>query len=138
MPRSGTQILKRILIADDDPTNRCWLGSLVTNEGYAAVEVNNGNEAFKILQADANFAAAILNITMPGLGGIDLTGYMKTEKRLQRIPVMLITGERDLKLLANSFSAGALAFLHKPFTAEQLQNAFRVLTPCATGITCGA
>lgn len=46
---------------------------------------------------------------MPGI-------YMKTEKRLLKIPVMMMTAEQDPKLSSDSFSAGAVVFLPKPFT----------------------
>jgi PleD family two-component response regulator len=56
---------------------------------------------------------------------------MKTEKRLMRIPAMMITSERDLRLMSDSFSAGAALFLHKPFTAEHLQSTVRILLSTA-------
>jgi len=64
---------------------------------------------------------------MPYLEGLDLIRYMRTEKRLMRIPVVLITAEESIKLMADSFAAGATAFLPKPFTTDQLQNLLRML-----------
>jgi len=46
---------------------------------------------------------------------------MKTEKRLMRIPVVVVTDEREPKQMVDSFAAGATVFLQKPFTTEQLQ-----------------
>ena len=63
----------------------------------------------------------------PFLEGLDLIRYMRSERRLMRIPIMMITAEQDIKLMANSFSAGATAFLPKPFTPDQLQRAIRML-----------
>lgn len=64
---------------------------------------------------------------MPYLEGVDIIRYMRTEKRLMQIPVMMITSERDLKVMANSFAAGATFFLPKPFTTEQLQTTLGML-----------
>ena len=64
---------------------------------------------------------------MPFLEGLDLVRYMRSENRLRRIPIMMITADLDIKLMASSFSAGATAFLSKPFTPEQLQSAIRML-----------
>ena len=64
---------------------------------------------------------------MPGLSGIDLIRHMRTKKRLQRIPVMLITAEQDLKMMSQGFAAGAVAFLPKPLAVENLENALRLL-----------
>jgi FixJ family two-component response regulator len=51
---------------------------------------------------------------------------MKTEKRLMRIPVVIVAGDQGLKLIADSFAAGALAFLPKPFTTEKLALTLRL------------
>lgn len=123
---------RRVLVADDEPGIRRLLTAAITAEGYVAVDVPDGREAFRILQSDANFSAAILDIQMPFLTGLDLIRYMQTEKRLQRIPVMLITGETDLALMSDGLSAGATAFLPKTFTFDQLQSALRMLLDTAS------
>jgi two-component system response regulator MtrA len=118
---------KRILIADDDPVMRKLLTSIVRNEGYDAVVVDDGREAYRILQADSDFKAGIFDMMMPHLEGLDIIRYMRTEKRLQRIPVMMISAERDLQLMAKSFEAGATVFLTKPFTPDHVQKTLRIL-----------
>jgi CheY-like chemotaxis protein len=122
-----TQPSKRILIADDDPVIRHLLTSIVKKEGYIPVIVNDGREAYRLLQTDADFRAAIFDMMMPHLGGMDVIRHMRTEKRLMRIPVVMITAERDLKTMQDSFAAGATVFLSKPFTPEQLQFTLRML-----------
>jgi CheY-like chemotaxis protein len=124
---------RRILIADDDPVMRHLVTTIVKQLEYEAVVVNDGREAYRILQADAQFRAAIFDMRMPFLEGLDLIRYMRSEKRLMRIPVMMITAEQDIKLMASSFSAGAAAFLLKPFTPEQLQSAIRMLLGYRSG-----
>jgi CheY-like chemotaxis protein len=52
---------------------------------------------------------------------------MKTEKRLMKIPVMMMTAEQNPKLSSDSFAAGAVVFLPKPFTTSQLQVMLRML-----------
>ena len=52
---------------------------------------------------------------------------MKSEKRLMTIPVMMMTAEQDPKLSSDSFSAGAVVFLPKPFTTVQLQIMLQML-----------
>ena len=121
------RISNRVLIADDDPVMRCLIASVVTNEGYVPVVVSDGREAYQILRSDADFQGALLDMSMPCLNGIDLIRYMRSEKRLQRIPIMIITADQDLKLMSDSFTAGATAFLPKTFTRELLQNALRML-----------
>jgi len=117
----------RVLIAEDDPVMRHLVTTMVKQQDCEVVVVNDGRAAYRILQSDSQFRAAILDMTMPFLEGLDLIRYMRSERRLMRIPIMIITAEQDIKLMANSFSAGATAFLPKPFTPEQLQSAIRLL-----------
>ena len=112
---------RRVLVADDDPVVRHLVTSIVKREGYEAVTVDDGREAYRTLSRDADFSAAIFDMKMPYLGGVDVIRHMRTEKRLMRIPVMMITSERDFKLMSESFAAGATLFLPKPFTTGQLR-----------------
>ena len=122
----------RVLIADDDPVIRHWLTSILEAEGYSVVSMNDGRDAYRLLQSDANFAGAVLDMSMPYLEGSDLIRFMRTEKRLMRIPVMLITAESDIKLLASGFSAGATILLPKPFTRKRLQQMLQMMLGVAT------
>ena len=125
--QSTTAKTRRVLVADDDPIIRRMVTRYVEMEGYEPVAVHDGGAAYRLLQNDANFCGAVFDMMMPHLEGLDIMRFMSTEKRLMRIPVMMITSERDLKLLANSFAAGVTVFLPKPFTSDQFQNTFRLL-----------
>ncbi len=122
MSFANNQPLSRVLVADDDPVIRHLVAASVKQHGYTPVLASDGREAYRILQGDSQFRAAIFDMMMPYLEGIDIIRYMRTEKRLKRIPVMMITSERDLKVMTNSFCAGATFFLPKPFTTEQLHS----------------
>ena len=87
----------------------------------------DGKEAYKALQDGASFTAAVFDVVMPHIPGPELVRYMKTEKRFMNIPVMMMTAEQDPKLSRDSFAAGAVVFLPKPFTTTQLQTMLRML-----------
>ena len=117
----------RILVADDDPAILRLVTAIVEKEGYTVVAARDGREAYKILQADGDFIAGIFDVVMPHIQGPELVRYMKTEKRLMRIPVMMMTAEQNPKLSSDSFAAGAVVFLPKPFTTSQVQVMLRML-----------
>ena len=123
----------RILVADDDPAILRLVTTIVEKEGYSVVGARDGKEAYKALQDDANFTAAVLDCVMPHIPGPELVRYMKTEKRFMKIPVMMMTAEQDPKLSRDSFAAGAVVFLPKPFTTTQLQTMLRMLIGKAKG-----
>lgn len=109
-----------ILIADDDPAILRLVKAIVEKEGFNAVTVRDGREAYKLLNAGEPFAAAIFDVVMPYIQGTELVRHMQSEKRLMKIPVIVMTAEQNPRLSSDSFSAGAVAFLPKPFTASQL------------------
>ena len=118
---------RRILVADDDPAILRLIATILEKENYSVVSARDGREAYKILQTDPHFTAAILDVVMPHISGPELVRYMKTEKRLMSIPVMMMTAEQDAKLSSDSFAAGAVVFLPKPFTTAQLQIMLQML-----------
>ena len=124
---------RRILVDDDDPAILRLVTAIVEKEGYSVIPAKDGREAYKILQSDADFIAGIFDVVMPHIQGPELVRYMKTEKRLLRIPVMMMTAEQNPKLSSDSFSAGAVVFLPKPFTTAQLQIMLRMLISKAQG-----
>ena len=118
---------RRMLVADDDPAILRLIATILEKENFTVVTARDGREAYKTLQADADFTAAILDVVMPHISGPELVRYMKSEDRLKKIPVMMMTAEQDPKLSSDSFSAGAVVFLPKPFTTAQLQIMLQML-----------
>jgi CheY-like chemotaxis protein len=124
---------RRVLVADDDPAILRLVKAILEKETYNVVTARDGREAYKILQSDQNFTAAIFDVVMPHISGPELVRFMKTEKRLMRIPVMMMTAEQDPKLSSDSFAAGAVVFLPKPFTTAQLHIMLQMLIGKARG-----
>lgn len=123
---SSNKKIARILVADDDPQILSFVKSVLETEGFSVITALDGKEAYKQLQAEAPFAAAILDIVMPHIEGRDLVRYMQSERRLMKIPVIIMTGDLNSRLSSDSFSAGAVAFLPKPFTDSQLKTTLRM------------
>ena len=119
--------IRRMLVADDDPAILRLIATILEKENFTVVTARDGREAYKVLQADPNFTAAILDVVMPHITGPELVRFMKSEDRLKRIPVMMMTAEQDPKLSSDSFAAGAIVFLPKPFTTAQLQIMLQML-----------
>ena len=123
----------RVLIADDDPAILRLIKTILEKEGFIVVSARDGKEAYKALQDHSDVTAAVLDVVMPHIQGPELVRYMKSEKRFMNIPVMMMTAEQDPKLSRDSFAAGAVVFLPKPFTSVQLQTMLRMLIGKARG-----
>jgi len=118
---------RRVLVADDDPSVRQFLTAILKTEGYTVVAVNDGREAYRRLVSDAAFEVAVLDLMLPHLKGLEIVRYMRTEKRLMKIPVVMTTSGADLSMMAECLPAGASALLTKPFAPTQLQETLRLL-----------
>ncbi len=116
----------RVLVADDDPAILRLVKAIVEKEGYEVITARDGKEAYKVLQAGEPLVAAIFDVVMPYIQGTELVRYMQSEKRLMKIPVIMMTAEQNSRLSSDSFAAGAVAFLPKPFTNAQLQTMLRM------------
>lgn len=115
------------MVADDDPAILRLVSTILEKEGFSVVTARDGREAYQALQADSDFTAGVFDVVMPHITGPELVRHMRTEKRFMRIPVMMMTAEQDPKLSSDSFAAGAVVFLPKPFTTAQLQTMLRML-----------
>jgi chemosensory pili system protein ChpA (sensor histidine kinase/response regulator) len=118
--------IPQILVADDDPAILRLVKTIVEREGYAVISARDGKEAYKILQSGEPFVAAIFDVVMPYIQGTELARHMQSERRLMKIPVIIMTAEQNPRLSSDSFSSGAVAFLPKPFTTSQLQTMLRM------------
>ena len=129
MSQNLTSVEKKaqILVADDDPAILRLVKAIVEKEGFTVIMARDGREAYKLLQSDETFVAAIFDVVMPHIQGTELARYMQSEQHLNKIPVMMMTAEQNPKLSSDSFAAGAVVFLPKPFTTNQLQVMLRML-----------
>jgi two-component system invasion response regulator UvrY len=114
----------RVLIADDHKIVRDGLKRIVASAAdiELAAEAANGDEALAAVKA-ADFDVALLDMSMPGLAGIDLIKRLKIEKPKLRILVLSMHGEHQYA--ARALTAGAAGYLNKDSAAEALIGAIR-------------
>ncbi len=112
---------KQIIVADDDPAILRLVKAILEKEGFTVVTARDGKEAYKLLQSGEIFEAAIFDVVMPYIQGTELVTFMKSEKRLKDIPVIIMTAEQNPRFSSESIQAGAIAFLPKPFTTSQIK-----------------
>lgn len=116
----------QILIVEDDEITARLVGKIVEKAGFQPVIFNDGQEAYRVLSETSNFVAAIFDVELPKIKGTDLLKYMRSEKRLRYIPVIMMTASSDyVKMQVESYQSGATFFISKPFerpTFEMILN----------------
>ena len=116
--------MTRILIADDHTLVREGLKQILaaTPELVVAAEAVDGDEALARVRA-GDFDLVLLDMSMPGLSGIDLIKRLKLEKPRLRILVLSMHGEQQYAVRA--YKAGASGYLTKDSASSQLVAAIR-------------
>ncbi|MBN1479361.1 sensor histidine kinase [candidate division KSB1 bacterium] len=93
---------KRILVVDDNATNRRILQAQLEAWGITSVAAQDGAQALKILHNESNFDLTLLDMKMPGLDGLELAEKIRTLQHYQKMPLVLLTsvdGVVDKRLL---------------------------------------
>jgi PAS domain S-box-containing protein len=111
---------KRILIVDDNATNRSVLTLQTQSWGMLPSACTSGQEALAQVQADVAFDVAILDMQMPDMDGLMLGEQIRRYQNAQALPLVMLTslGRRDIETQGVEF----VAFLHKPIKPSQLYN----------------
>ena len=109
----------KVLVVDDDDMVRMATQRMLAHLGYESMSAANGEEALELYRQSASeIAAVILDVRMPGLGG------MGTFRRLREIDsqvrVIIYTGDPHDPVIAEFQAEGISAVLPKPFLTEQL------------------
>ncbi len=104
---------QQILIVDDEAINREILKTMF--DEYDRLEAENGREAIEKIVGNRNLVLILLDISMPVMSGFDVLEYMKEHELLDRIPVILITGETVIDSEDKAYTYGVADVIHKPF-----------------------
>lgn len=111
-----------VFVVDDDVSVRESLELLIRHEGWQA-EVFASADEFLARPRTLVPSCLILDLSLPGLGGLDLQKRIATERG--DMPIIFITGHGDIPSSVQAMKAGAVEFLTKPFTDDALLSALR-------------
>ncbi len=109
-----------MFVVDDDPSVREAITSLLRSVGIDAVEVAHA-QAFLDHPRRGDARCVILDVRMPGLGGLELQRALALEG--EGPPIVFITGHGDIPMAVRAMKLGAVEFLAKPFREHDLLDA---------------
>jgi diguanylate cyclase (GGDEF)-like protein len=109
----------RVLVVDDDPTQRLMLRTVLEALGNDVVEAEDGEAGLR-LALDVQPQMMIVDWVMPGMDGIELTRALRAAKIGRGIFVLLLTSFEDEDRLVEAYEAGVDDFMPKPFKPRVL------------------
>ena len=116
-----------VLIADDDADILELLKTVLERAGYGPIAAADGEEALTLARERLP-RACILDVVMPGLGGLDVLRALRSEAATAHIPVLMLSASVQNPDVEAALKAGANDYLTKPFSyAELLDRLTRVL-----------
>jgi len=112
------QIKRTVLIVEDEFINREILASYL-EENYDVLKANNGLEALHLIHESLiPISLILLDINMPIMNGFAFLQEIKKEEKYKKIPVIVLTGEKDSEL--ESLNLGAVDFISKPYNMKEI------------------
>uniref|UniRef100_UPI001B7FCFDF response regulator n=1 Tax=Chitinilyticum aquatile TaxID=362520 RepID=UPI001B7FCFDF len=111
--------MKKILIVDDSPTERHFLGELLTKNGFQVIALESGEEAVaktKELLPDL----ILMDVVMPGMNGFQATRTISKDEATKHIPIIMCTSKNQETDMVWARRQGATEYVVKPVDPQEL------------------
>lgn len=119
--------MSQILVVDDSKVMRDMVVACLRGlEGATFVQAGSGLEAIERLSL-GHFDAAVLDLNMPDISGIEVLEFVRAQDRLKSLPIIVVTTRGDDDSRAQALAAGASNYMTKPFTPEAIVAAVAAL-----------
>ena len=120
---------KTVLIVDDSSSLRTVVRMALTRAGYEVLEASDGLEGLARLDEGQRVHLVVSDVNMPRMDGISFLRQLKQHARHRFTPVIMLTTEGQDSKKEEGRSAGAKAWIVKPFNPPQLLDAVAKLMP---------
>lgn len=110
----------RVLVAEDEPHIRRVLVTLLESGGLEVEQAEDGDRAMELLNGDAPYRMALLDIMMPGQTGLEILRNVRTLPHRSGLPVVILTAKGQDADRELAFRLGASDFVTKPFSPKKL------------------
>ena len=110
----------KILVVDDNESNRNMLSRRLLRQGHTVKLAENGLEALEMLRAE-DFDLVLLDVMMPEMDGYQVLEHLHADDKLRGLPVIMISALDQLDTVVKSIELGAEDYLPKPFNPVVLR-----------------
>ncbi len=114
----------RVLCIDDDPLVRQLLTMILEKSGFVPFTAPDGPTGLQVAATERP-ELIVVDLMMPGLDGYEVCRCLRSNPQTAKVPLVILTANRDPKLNVKAFQAGADLALTKPFDPDKLMAALR-------------
>lgn len=107
--------LARVLVVEDDPNIGSLMRAVLSRSLLDATLVKNGEDARQLLE-EHDYDLVLLDISLPGISGLEVCAEIRACDRLKHLPVIFVSGLTDSQYKNEAERLGAVDFIEKPFT----------------------
>ncbi|MFZ2188881.1 MAG: response regulator [Candidatus Moraniibacteriota bacterium] len=104
--------MTKILIAEDEPTLHRALAEFLTEEGFETISAFDGEEAV-VLAKSKKPDLILLDIILPKKDGYEVLDELKSDEKIQKVPIVLLTNLESAENIQKAFDKGATTYLVK-------------------------
>ncbi|OOZ43266.1 response regulator [Solemya velum gill symbiont] len=119
-------LTQRILAVDDDARNLKLISTMIRQQGYDCLCVEDGHSALAAVE-QYRPDLMLVDVMMPGMDGFELTQQLKANEQTRNIPIILVTALTDRDSRLQGLEAGAEEFVSKPIDRVELSIRLRNL-----------
>jgi DNA-binding NtrC family response regulator len=112
------KMAKTVLLVDDDPTQRRLMQAVLEREGFNVAQAESGEDALDRVAGGAAPDVVILDLVMPGMGGIEALTALRAQGMIA--PVIVLTATGGVDTVVKAMQAGAQDFFVKPASPERI------------------
>lgn len=110
---------KNILVVDDEDDILEFVERVLKDAGYQVFKAKDARQGLSILQSE-KIDLVLLDIMLPEIDGWQMIQMMKSDEKLKKIPVAMLTARVDAYDKIIGLKEGAVDYICKPFTEDQL------------------
>ncbi|MFL6350924.1 MAG: SpoIIE family protein phosphatase [Bryobacteraceae bacterium] len=107
---------KTVLVVDDAPSN-IQIVSSILKDTYKVRVATNGAKALELMKVAPRPDLILLDVVMPDMDGYEVCSRLKMDREMRDVPVIFLTGQREIEDETRGFDVGAVDYIHKPFSA---------------------
>ena len=108
------------MVIDDEEVIRTVIKRVFEREGYEVLLASDGTKLEEFLNA-SSVSLILLDVGLPWVDGFELCKLFKIHDRFKNIPVVFISGKKSDEDIKKGFEAGAMDYIKKPFSVEELR-----------------